>query len=274
MADNKTPQQGGEQFQKPAFNPEDTLIPDLPTNVMPTVDGGNFGTLAEQPTNPHLPSVGNNGYGAGGDDITMTAGAGSTPSAQAGWSNNPLAPAGVEQHIADAKTALVSPMMEHSASAPTNVNVGAPGVPPVIAVHDLTKTYGVGKKTLVYALRGISLEVYPGEFVAILGPSGSGKSTFMNLIGCLDRPTAGEYWLSGKLVSRLSNDQLAGIRNQLIGFVFQGFNLLGRANAVSNAALLNGVLQGSGDVVLPNHLGEFLWPVFTRENLITHEKKS
>jgi len=108
---------------------------------------------------------------------------------------------------------------------------------PVIAVHNLTKTYTLGKKTRVPALRGVSLEVYPGEFVAVMGPSGSGKSTFMNLIGCLDRPTSGEYWLVGKLVSSLSTDQLADIRNRLIGFVFQGFNLLGRATALSNAAL-------------------------------------
>ncbi len=108
---------------------------------------------------------------------------------------------------------------------------------PVIAVRNLTKTYILGKKTRVPALRGISLEVYPGDFVAVMGPSGSGKSTFMNLIGCLDRPTSGEYWLAGKLVSRLSSDELADIRNRLLGFVFQGYNLLGRASALKNVAL-------------------------------------
>lgn len=108
---------------------------------------------------------------------------------------------------------------------------------PVIAVRDLTKTYIIGGKTTVSALQGVSLEIYPGEFVAIMGPSGSGKSTFLNLLGCLDRPTQGEYWLVGNLVSRLSNDRLANIRNRLIGFVFQGFNLLGRATALSNVAL-------------------------------------
>lgn len=107
----------------------------------------------------------------------------------------------------------------------------------VIAVHNLTKTYILGGKTSVPALRGISLDVYPGEFVAIMGPSGSGKSTLMNLLGCLDRPTSGEYWLAGNLVSSLSSDRLASIRNQLIGFVFQGFNLLGRATALRNVSL-------------------------------------
>lgn len=116
--------------------------------------------------------------------------------------------------------------------------VGQPAqLPPVIVVRDLVKTYLLGKKTRVQALRGVSLEVHPGEFVTIMGPSGSGKSTFMNLLGCLDRPTSGEYWLAGKLVSSLSNDQLARMRNQLLGFVFQGFNLLGRATAVKNVAL-------------------------------------
>lgn len=108
---------------------------------------------------------------------------------------------------------------------------------PVIVVHNLTKVYHLGQQVNVPALRGVSLAVYPGEFVAVMGPSGSGKSTFMNLIGCLDTPTQGEYWLNGKLVSSLSSDQLASVRNRMIGFVFQGFNLLGRATALKNAAL-------------------------------------
>lgn len=107
---------------------------------------------------------------------------------------------------------------------------------PIIVVRNLTKTYMMGQNK-VQALRGVSLEVRAGEFVAVMGPSGSGKSTFMNLIGCLDRPTRGEYWLAGKLVSSMSNDELADVRNRLIGFVFQGFNLLSRASALSNVAL-------------------------------------
>lgn len=111
------------------------------------------------------------------------------------------------------------------------------GQRPIIVVRNLTKTYRLGKKTVIHALRGVSLEVYPGEFVAVLGPSGSGKSTFMNLIGCLDRPRKGEYWLNNKLVSQLSKDELASIRNSLIGFVFQGFNLLSRSTALRNVML-------------------------------------
>src|SRR2546421_3164847 len=105
---------------------------------------------------------------------------------------------------------------------------------PVISVRDLTKTYILGGKTYVPALQGVSLDVYPGEFVAIMGPSGSGKSTFMNLIGCLDTPTRGEYRLAGNSVSHLSSDRLAGIRSQMIGFRLQGLNLLGRATALGN----------------------------------------
>jgi putative ABC transport system ATP-binding protein len=107
---------------------------------------------------------------------------------------------------------------------------------PIVDVRNLTKTYIIGR-TRIPALQGISLRVYQGEFVAVMGPSGSGKSTFMNLVGCLDRPSKGEYWLAGKLVSRLSNDELANIRNRQIGFVFQGFNLLSRSNALSNVIL-------------------------------------
>ncbi len=106
----------------------------------------------------------------------------------------------------------------------------------VISVRDLTKTYHVGDVD-VRALRGASLDVYRGEFVAVTGPSGSGKSTFMHIIGCLDRPTSGQYFLDGKDVSRLSKDDLASIRNKKIGFVFQGFNLLSRTTALDNVEL-------------------------------------
>src|ERR1700749_2286438 len=106
----------------------------------------------------------------------------------------------------------------------------------VIQVEDLWKTYEMGAEKL-HALRGVSLEIKKGEYVAIMGPSGSGKSTLMNLIGCLDSPTKGKYWLAGKLVSRLNDDELAYIRNKEIGFVFQTFNLLPRATALHNVEL-------------------------------------
>ncbi len=106
----------------------------------------------------------------------------------------------------------------------------------VISVRDLKKVYMLGQ-TRVRALRGVSLDVHAGEFVAIMGPSGSGKSTFMNLVGCLDRPSAGDYYLMGTAVSRMSPDQLASVRNRRIGFVFQGFNLLGRSTALQNVML-------------------------------------
>jgi putative ABC transport system ATP-binding protein len=113
-------------------------------------------------------------------------------------------------------------------------------VPPdgvLIRVEDLWKTYDMGGAIQVNALSGVSFEIRRGEYVAIMGPSGSGKSTLMNLIGCLDTPTRGQYWLNGRLVSELTDDELAYIRNKEIGFVFQTFNLLSRASALHNVEL-------------------------------------
>jgi putative ABC transport system ATP-binding protein len=107
----------------------------------------------------------------------------------------------------------------------------------VIVVEDLWRTYDMGMEQQVQALRGISLRIKHNEYVAIMGPSGSGKSTLMNLIGCLDTPSKGRYWLNGQLVSELDDDQLARIRNKEIGFVFQTFNLLARATSLHNVEL-------------------------------------
>jgi len=106
----------------------------------------------------------------------------------------------------------------------------------VIRTEGLTKVYQMGTEE-VHALRGVDVEIRKGEYVAIMGPSGSGKSTLMNLIGCLDSPSSGRYWLAGRLVSELDDDELAYIRNKEIGFVFQTFNLLPRATALHNVEL-------------------------------------
>jgi putative ABC transport system ATP-binding protein len=107
----------------------------------------------------------------------------------------------------------------------------------IIFTDDLWKTYDMGSEQQVHALRGINVNIRKNEYVAIMGPSGSGKSTLMNLIGCLDSPSKGEYWLNQQLVSSLDDDELARIRNKEIGFVFQTFNLLARASALHNVEL-------------------------------------
>src|SRR2546428_12130467 len=106
----------------------------------------------------------------------------------------------------------------------------------VIKLEDIHKTYHTGEVD-VHAVRGVTLEIAQGEFVALMGASGSGKSTMMNTLGCLDRPTRGKYFLDGIDVSQLDRDQLADIRNQKIGFIFQGFNLLARTSALENVEL-------------------------------------
>jgi putative ABC transport system ATP-binding protein len=120
----------------------------------------------------------------------------------------------------------------------------------VIEVRDITKFYQMGEVE-VRALRGVSFDIERGEVVSIMGPSGSGKSTLMNMLGCLDRPTSGEYYLDGELVSSLTDDQLAVIRNKKVGFVFQSFNLLSRVSSLVNVALplrYAGITSGRRDL--------------------------
>lgn len=122
----------------------------------------------------------------------------------------------------------------------------APATSTIIETKEIWKTYKMGDET-IHALHGVSFSIQRNEYIAIIGPSGSGKSTLMNLIGCLDTPTQGEYWLNGKLVSKMDDDELAYIRNKEIGFVFQTFNLLPRASALHNVELpliYNGTSSG------------------------------
>jgi putative ABC transport system ATP-binding protein len=107
---------------------------------------------------------------------------------------------------------------------------------PIITLRDITRSFSMGDETL-QVLKGINLDIYPGEYVAIIGPSGSGKTTLMNILGCLDTPTTGEYLLDGVEVSQLTDNQLSQTRNEKIGFVFQTFNLLPRMTALDNVAL-------------------------------------
>jgi putative ABC transport system ATP-binding protein len=127
-----------------------------------------------------------------------------------------------------------------STTAEREVVVGNQGVAPgrewVIVTRGIRRDYDMGGE-VVHALRGVDLAIRRNEYVAIMGPSGSGKSTLMNIVGCLDTPNAGEYWLNGELVSRMKDDELARVRNREIGFVFQTFNLLPRATALHNVEL-------------------------------------
>jgi putative ABC transport system ATP-binding protein len=138
-------------------------------------------------------------------------------------------------HTSEAPT-LVGPPPDDSGPTPDQRRLPDREGTPVIEVADLRKTYHMGE-TVVSALRGIALKVWTGEMVMVMGPSGSGKSTFMNVVGCLDRPTSGSYKLDGVEVSSMPTNQLADLRNLKIGFIFQGFNLLQRTDALGNVIL-------------------------------------
>ena len=126
--------------------------------------------------------------------------------------------------------------MAETADMESKAGVQAPPDGILIRTEDLWKTYQMGS-TEIHAVQGVGVEIHRNEYVAIMGPSGSGKSTLMNLIGCLDTPSRGRYWINGRLVSDMNDDELAYIRNKEIGFVFQTFNLLARATALHNVEL-------------------------------------
>jgi putative ABC transport system ATP-binding protein len=148
-------------------------------------------------------------------------------------------------------TLTISPV-ENEIKPRTEVNGHDPSM--LISMRNIWKTYQMGTES-VHALHGVSFDIPRGEYIAIIGPSGSGKSTLMNLIGCLDTPSQGQYWLNGKNVSEMDDDELARIRNQEVGFVFQTFNLLARATALHNVELPL-IYGGVGDRIThkPNEL--------------------
>jgi putative ABC transport system ATP-binding protein len=150
-------------------------------------------------------------------------------------SERSVAPDGLSEDQ-EKKMATAEVISMPHASMP-NTAALAPPESCMIASEDLWKTYDMGSEQQVHALRGVNLRIQRNEYVAIMGPSGSGKSTLMNLIGCLDTPSKGKYWLNSQLVSELDDDELARIRNKEIGFVFQTFNLLARATALHNVEL-------------------------------------
>src|ERR1700740_634435 len=138
--------------------------------------------------------------------------------------------------MSDATLTITPPVDPEVAIKPRRVEIDGDTPTSLISMRNIWKTYQMGTES-VHALHGVSFDIPRGEYIAIIGPSGSGKSTLMNLIGCLDTPSEGEYWLNGKNVSLMDDDELARIRNQEVGFVFQTFNLLARATALHNVEL-------------------------------------
>src|SRR5690348_2175557 len=138
--------------------------------------------------------------------------------------------------MSDATLTITPPVDTEVAIKPRRTESNGDTPTSLISMRNIWKTYQMGTES-VHALHGVSFDIPRGEYIAIIGPSGSGKSTLMNLIGCLDTPTQGQYWLNGKNVSEMDDDELARIRNQEVGFVFQTFNLLARATALHNVEL-------------------------------------